>query len=83
MNGFSVGLELTFLNVFLVFTFDASFERVEGILMYFCLAVSLLKGLKHANIVTLHDIVALPKSITLIFEYVVSIPTFRSFYCTV
>ena len=36
------------------------------------LAVSLLKDLKHANIVTLHDIVHTPKSLTLVFEYLVS-----------
>ena len=38
----------------------------------FCLTVSLLKDLKHANIVTLHDIVHTPKSLTLVFEYLVS-----------
>lgn len=37
------------------------------------LAVSLLKDLKHANIVTLHDIVHTPKSLTLVFEYLVSV----------
>ena len=31
--------------------------------------VSLLKDLKHANIVTLHDIVHTQKSLTLVFEY--------------
>uniref|UniRef100_A0A9J8DLE3 Cyclin dependent kinase 17 n=1 Tax=Cyprinus carpio carpio TaxID=630221 RepID=A0A9J8DLE3_CYPCA len=35
----------------------------------FCLSVSLLKDLKHANIVTLHDIVHTDKSLTLVFEY--------------
>ena len=34
--------------------------------------VSLLKDLKHANIVCLHDIIHTPKMLTLIFEYVVS-----------
>ncbi|KAJ7406837.1 hypothetical protein BTVI_64494 [Pitangus sulphuratus] len=34
--------------------------------------VSLLKDLKHANIVTLHDIVHTDKSLTLVFEYLVS-----------
>lgn len=34
--------------------------------------MSLLKDLKHANIVTLHDIVHTPKSLTLVFEYLVS-----------
>lgn len=38
----------------------------------FSLAVSLLKDLKHANIVTLHDIVHTDKSLTLVFEYLVS-----------
>lgn len=33
--------------------------------------VSLLKDLKHANIVTLHDIVHTDKSLTLVFEYLV------------
>ena len=42
--------------------------------MYFFL-VSLLKDLKHANIVTLHDIVHTPKSLTLVFEYLVSVIT--------
>lgn len=31
--------------------------------------VSLLRQLKHANIVTLHDIIHTPKSLTLVFEY--------------
>lgn len=33
--------------------------------------VSLLKDLKHANIVTLHDIIHTEKSLTLVFEYLV------------
>ena len=36
------------------------------------LSASLLKGLKHANIVTLHDIIHTPKNLTFVFEYVVS-----------
>ena len=36
------------------------------------LAVSLLRDLKHANIVTLHDIIHTDKSLTLVFEYLVS-----------
>ena len=35
--------------------------------------VSLLKDLKHANIVCLHDIIHTHQSLTLIFEYVVSL----------
>lgn len=34
--------------------------------------VSLLKDLKHANIVTLHDIIHTDKCLTLVFEYLVS-----------
>ena len=33
--------------------------------------MSLLKDLKHANIVTLHDIIHTQKSLTLVFEYLV------------
>uniref|UniRef100_A0A671P4L5 cyclin-dependent kinase n=1 Tax=Sinocyclocheilus anshuiensis TaxID=1608454 RepID=A0A671P4L5_9TELE len=33
--------------------------------------VSLLKNLKHANIVTLHDIIHTEKCLTLVFEYLV------------
>ena len=33
---------------------------------------SLLKGLKHSNIVTLHDIIHVPGNLTFVFEYVVS-----------
>lgn len=34
-------------------------------------AASLLKGLKHANIVLLHDIIHTKETLTLVFEYVV------------
>lgn len=37
------------------------------------LAVSLLKNLKHANIVTLHDIIHTERSLTLVFEYLVGL----------
>lgn len=36
-------------------------------------AVSLLKNLKHANIVTLHDIIHTECSLTLVFEYLVGL----------
>ena len=39
------------------------------------LSASLLKGLKHANIVTLHDIIHTPTNLTFVFEYVVSAQT--------
>jgi hypothetical protein len=36
------------------------------------LTVSLLRDLKHSNVVTLHDIVHMENSLTLVFEYLVS-----------
>jgi len=46
------------------------------VIMYYCIAVtaSLLKGLKHANIVTLHDIIHTKDALTFVFEFVVSFP---------
>ena len=38
----------------------------------FGVAVSLLRDLKHANIVTLHDIIHTDQSLTLVFEFLVS-----------
>lgn len=38
----------------------------------FSFSASLLKGLKHANIVLLHDIIHTKETLTLVFEYVVS-----------
>ena len=42
------------------------------LLFYFLFLVSLLRDLKHANVVTLHDIIHTVKSLTLVFEYLVS-----------
>uniref|UniRef100_A0A3B5L9B5 cyclin-dependent kinase n=1 Tax=Xiphophorus couchianus TaxID=32473 RepID=A0A3B5L9B5_9TELE len=47
-------------------------EHEEGAPCTAIREVSLLKDLKHANIVTLHDIVHTDKSLTLVFEYLVS-----------
>ncbi|XP_065067371.1 cyclin-dependent kinase 5 homolog isoform X1 [Rhopilema esculentum] len=44
-------------------------EHEEGAPCTAIREVSLLKDLKHANIVTLHDIVHTPKSMMLVFEY--------------
>ena len=38
----------------------------------FSFSASLLKGLKHANIVLLHDIIHTKETLTLVFEYEVS-----------
>lgn len=40
--------------------------------------MSLLKDLKHANIVTLHDIIHTDKCLTLVFEYLVSVCKLRA-----
>ena len=47
-------------------------EHEEGAPCTAIREVSLLKDLKHNNIVTLHDIIHTPKSLTLVFEYLVS-----------
>lgn len=58
---------------------DALIEEIKSRLLTAALLlfshgeVSLLKDLKHANIVTLHDIVHTDKSLTLVFEYLVSL----------
>ena len=44
-------------------------EHEEGAPCTAIREISLLKDLKHANIVTLHDIIHTPHSLTLIFEY--------------
>eukprot|EP00111_Clytia_hemisphaerica_P021311 TCONS_00062730-protein len=44
-------------------------EHEEGAPCTAIREVSLLKDLKHNNIVTLHDIIHTPKSLTLVFEY--------------
>ncbi|XP_065674244.1 cyclin-dependent kinase 5 homolog isoform X2 [Hydra vulgaris] len=44
-------------------------EHEEGAPCTAIREVSILKDLKHANIVTLHDIIHTPKSLTLVFEY--------------
>lgn len=40
---------------------------------------SLLKELKHSNIVTLHDIVHTRETLTFVFEYVVSIFVYENY----
>uniref|UniRef100_A0A8C6PNX1 cyclin-dependent kinase n=1 Tax=Nothobranchius furzeri TaxID=105023 RepID=A0A8C6PNX1_NOTFU len=61
-------------------------EHEEGAPCTAIREVSLLKDLKHANIVTLHDIVHTDKSLTLVFEYLVRLgerlqsPCFRLFF---
>ncbi len=47
-------------------------EHEEGAPCTAIREVSLLRDLRHANIVTLHDIIHTEKSLTLVFEYLVS-----------
>ena len=42
---------------------------------------SLLRDLRHANVVTLHDIVHTKTSLTFVFEYVVSVLFFFGILC--
>ena len=42
--------------------------------VWYAVSASLLKGLKHANIVTLHDIIHTRDALTFVFEFVVSFP---------
>uniref|UniRef100_A0A3P8W762 cyclin-dependent kinase n=1 Tax=Cynoglossus semilaevis TaxID=244447 RepID=A0A3P8W762_CYNSE len=48
----------------------------EGVPFTAIREASLLKGLKHANVVLLHDIIHNSETLTLVFEYVVRSPTF-------
>ena len=50
---------------------------------HFVVSASLLKGLKHANIVTLHDIIHTKDTLTFVFEFVVSLHEVSPFSQTV
>uniref|UniRef100_A0AAY4EWZ0 cyclin-dependent kinase n=1 Tax=Denticeps clupeoides TaxID=299321 RepID=A0AAY4EWZ0_9TELE len=74
----SIRLQGTYATVFkgrskltdnLVALKEIRLEHEEGAPCTAIREVSLLKDLKHANIVTLHDIVHTEKSLTLVFEY--------------
>lgn len=47
------------------------YEVLDNDYVLVLFSVSLLRELKHANIVTLHDIIHTDKSLTLVFEYLV------------
>lgn len=51
---------------------EAYFSLTKQHVLPSVLPVSLLKNLKHANIVTLHDIIHTDRCLTLVFEYLVS-----------
>ena len=73
-----VPIDKTFQIKLCLVTFDIVFQTNSTILvccshMILYISASLLKGLKHANIVTLHDIIHTKETLTFVFEYVVSI----------
>ena len=85
-----VPIDKTFQIKLCLVTFDIVFQTNSTILvccshMILYISASLLKGLKHANIVTLHDIIHTKETLTFVFEYVVSIffiyYIFTIFYC--
>ena len=55
-------------------------EHEEGAPCTAIREASLLRQLKHANIVTLHDIIYTDKSLTLVFEYLVSVKSSIHFF---
>lgn len=52
------------------------YEVLDNDYVLVLFSVSLLRELKHANIVTLHDIIHTDKSLTLVFEYLVGPTTY-------
>lgn len=52
------------------------YEVLDNDYVLVLFSVSLLRELKHANIVTLHDIIHTDKSLTLVFEYLVGQTTY-------
>ena len=60
-------------NAKLVALKEIRLEHEEGAPCTAIREVSLLKGLKHANIVTLHDIIHTKETLTLVFEFLVCV----------
>lgn len=52
---------------------DIRLEQEEGAPCTAIREVSLLRDLKHANVVTLHDIIYTDQTLTLVFEYLVNV----------
>lgn len=57
------------LSVTVSLTVTASFAKFKIYVYLYSFSVSLLRGLKHNNIVTLHDIIHTGNSLTFVFEY--------------
>lgn len=70
------GVVVCFVGVFAVVLLKTPCMHLEKTAQLICPSsvhpVSLLKNLKHANIVTLHDIIHTDRCLTLVFEYLVS-----------
>jgi hypothetical protein len=66
-----------FKNEVLLNSFKESLSlSVIDLTFHLIFPASLLKGLKHANIVLLHDIVHTKETLTFVFEYMVSSQAF-------
>lgn len=59
------------MNFELLYDPSLYYEVLDNDYVLVLFSVSLLRELKHANIVTLHDIIHTDKSLTLVFEYLV------------
>lgn len=62
---------LSHMNFELLYDPSLYYEVLDNDFVLVLFSVSLLRELKHANIVTLHDIIHTDKSLTLVFEYLV------------
>lgn len=62
---------LSHMNFELLYDPSLYYEVLDNDYVLVLFSVSLLRELKHANIVTLHDIIHTDKSLTLVFEYLV------------
>lgn len=62
---------LSHMNFELLYDPSSYYEVLDNDYVLVLFSVSLLRELKHANIVTLHDIIHTDKSLTLVFEYLV------------
>lgn len=64
------------MNFELLYDPSLYYEVLDNDYVLVLFSVSLLRELKHANIVTLHDIIHTDKSLTLVFEYLVGQTTY-------
>lgn len=67
---------LSHMNFELLYDPSLYYEVLDNDYVLVLFPVSLLRELKHANIVTLHDIIHTDKSLTLVFEYLVGQTTY-------